>query len=401
MYFTATSFNVTNANAQDIAKLNLALAYLQQSSYASGMIYSVYNKSMISTIEITRGSDTTYNSATKVLKWNPDSGLQITFGQTTAVQSAALGLLHEIAHAFDPNIYHTTREKAEAFATAQETIVANELGEPVRQDYTHTIGEIFQSNPSQHTIWQNGFQTWFQYEQWGGDTVGGSYNPGSSWAPTIGPSIDPFTPQACFGYYEIFEDPTQIDGSGHPLTWTVWIGDPLVMNLKGNSVATTELSDSIAKFDMQGKGNAIHTSWITEDEGFLIYQDSPSAVKNIHDLLPNFSELAKLDSNTDGKISALDIGWNNLKVWMDAGVDGEYHTDELFTMKQLSIAEIRLDYKTINFVSNGNFIESTAEFIFEDGAAGSIAKVDLITSKKIAIDLIGIQQPESGESLGI
>ena len=71
-----------------------------------------------------------------------------------------------------------------------------------------------------------------------------------------------------------------------------------------------------------------------------------------------------VDSNYDGKITALDPVWNEIKVWQDAGGDGNYYTDsngngqfdagepnEMKTLAQLGITE--LNYSMGTFTRNG------------------------------------------------
>jgi hypothetical protein len=393
---TSSDFNVTNASPTDLAKLDLALTYLQTSSATSNILYGVITNGTVSQIQIVHDGNDMYNGTTKILSWDPDSALQITNNGSTGVQSAALGLIHEFAHAYDPNFASETRDQREDFATKMEGIVARDLDEPIRVNYGDARGFVDQSNPTQHTIFENGGQTWTEFEQYGGETTGMVYNPFASAAPALGPAIDPGAGQICFGYYMTIRDETQTDSSGTPLSYQIWVGDPLVMNLKGGKIETTSLKDSTASFDMSGNGKAIHTSWITENEGFLVFdKGGADKVSSVQDLIPDFHALAKLDGNHDGKINASDAAWNDLKIWVDKKSDGVFHNGELHTMNQLSVAEIDLHETIVNLQNHGNTIWSTADFVFEDGSHGTIGNVDLLTSQQVKVDLVGLASHEA------
>lgn len=96
MPLTAANFNLNGATADDIAKFNLALTYLSQSPEA----LSALNASVGLTINIVHNGNDSYGMPG--VSWDPNSGLAVSNNGVVGVQSAALGLAHEIAHSTSP-----------------------------------------------------------------------------------------------------------------------------------------------------------------------------------------------------------------------------------------------------------------------------------------------------------
>ncbi|WP_373991308.1 hypothetical protein [Duganella sp. BuS-21] len=120
--------------------------------------------------------------------WNPNQGLQVISDTgVLGVQSPAMGLAHEIAHVIFGH--------DEAQATAFETRVALELGEPVRANYNAIGSDVKVQNSTQHT--DNG--TWKTFEKGGWTKVGGTYD-GSSNAPGMGNGFPMPPPNAPTGW---------------------------------------------------------------------------------------------------------------------------------------------------------------------------------------------------------
>lgn len=166
MPLTSANFNLQGATADDIAKFNLALNYLSQSPEA----LSALNASVGLTINIVHNGNDSYGMPG--VSWDPNSGLAVSNNGVVGVQSAALGLAHEIAHSMDPSLTATSAE-SEAFATQKETVIANQLGEPTRDAYTSESGTVTLTNSTEHTV---GGQ-WQQMNSDGQTVSGGSYGP--------------------------------------------------------------------------------------------------------------------------------------------------------------------------------------------------------------------------------
>jgi hypothetical protein len=144
---TAADFKLTNANKQDTADLNAALAYLQGAD-AKGKANSPTAVALLAKvpkgtkINIIHDGNDSYDPSTKTINWDPRSGLAVSSGKGN--QSAALGLAHEIDHMVggqkNPkptgDAYDNTEEKR--VITGSETKIAKELGEPTRNDHRGT-----------------------------------------------------------------------------------------------------------------------------------------------------------------------------------------------------------------------------------------------------------------------
>jgi hypothetical protein len=155
-------------------------------------------------------------------------------------------------------------------------------------------------------------------------------------------------------------------------------GDPIILNLDGDPVATMSLAGSSAFFNVLNTGEAVQTAWTTADEGFLVYDpDDTNSVTSAANLVSSFTELAALDSNGGGVLNASDAAWDDLKVWINSAGDGVFQSGDLYSMSALGIAAIDLDPTTVNSADNGNTILQESTFVFTNGSTGDLASVYL------------------------
>ena len=88
------------------------------------------------------------------------------------------------------------------------------------------------------------------------------------------------------------------------------------------------------------------TGWLKGDDGFLALDSNGNGrIDDISELFGNrfeggYAELARYDSNGDGKISQADLIWSELRVWQDYNRDGITDTGELKSLSALGIREI-------------------------------------------------------------
>jgi hypothetical protein len=155
---TSADFKVTGGTKQDKADLDTALKYLQQTN-ASGKAVSPTATKLIAkmkegaTIHIIHDGNDSYNPNTGVLNWDPKSGLEVTSKQ--GIQSAALGLVHEMDHEVNGQKtpqptgdgYENTEEKR--VITGSETKIAHDLHEPTRTD--HYGSTVVMTTANAHT----------------------------------------------------------------------------------------------------------------------------------------------------------------------------------------------------------------------------------------------------------
>src|SRR5437868_3495886 len=160
-----------------------------------------------------------------------------------------------------------------------------------------------------------------------------------------------------------------------------WINgsDPLILDLDGDGIETLGLDDTNVHFDLDDDLFAQGTGWLKGDDGFLVLDANGNGrVDDISEMFGNrftggLAELATLDSNADGKISALDEGWSQLQVWRDLDSDGETDAGELFSLDSLGILEIGLTPTAINATDpHGSTLLSRAQVTFAGGLTRGI-----------------------------
>jgi hypothetical protein len=211
---TSKDFNVHNADAATVAKLDMALAYLQQSPTGTAIVREAVAAGVnlgINEYHTDYYGDTAdpgqdkFDAGTNMVIWNPDSALQIKDmgGTILGVQSAALGLGHELTHSIDPAVLdHMAQEwklpgyqnATEYTAITYESMMANDVGEVSRDNWRGT--DIRAENPTTHTMpTDDGGLVWAQMNENGEEEYGSTYdhsptNPPDSECPRFG-STDP------------------------------------------------------------------------------------------------------------------------------------------------------------------------------------------------------------------
>jgi len=158
--------------------------------------------------------------------------------------------------------------------------------------------------------------------------------------------------------------------------------------LDGNGVVTTSLTDG-THFSYNGDGFAQLTGWVDPHDGFLVIDTNGDGIINDAAELfgdqtiladgtraPNgFMALSGLDSNGDGKITAADQKFAQLRVWRDLNGDGFSEENELFDLDELGITSITLDSVATNVNDlAGNTQNRLGSFTWVDGTTGQIAE---------------------------
>ncbi|NTU73601.1 LysM peptidoglycan-binding domain-containing protein, partial [Candidatus Roizmanbacteria bacterium] len=154
-----------------------------------------------------------------------------------------------------------------------------------------------------------------------------------------------------------------------------WIPvDPLVLDLNGDGVKLTSFGSSPVLFDVDHDGKKELTGWTSAQDGIVVVDlNGNGKIDGIHETLSEyfngaagtngdtgtkpyangFAALKSLDSNNDGKFTAADTAWANVKVWTDADHDGETDSGELKTLVELGITSINLTSATQSGLVNG------------------------------------------------
>jgi hypothetical protein len=160
--------------------------------------------------------------------------------------------------------------------------------------------------------------------------------------------------------------------------------DPIVLNLNGVDVETTLVGANGIKFDMNGDGIKEETGWVTNGNAFLVVDKNKNGIVDsraemFSDILASDSgsssgALLKFDSNGDGIISAADIGWAAISVWIP---NEDATGGELLSLDQLGIVSMEVfDVENTN-IDSGNKLKQNIHFQYADGTVGKGAEVDL------------------------
>jgi hypothetical protein len=116
------------------------------------------------TMYISSTATNMYIESTGAIMWNPTLALQVIAPDgSRGVQSPTMQLVHEIAHKLFGH--------SEAQATAWETTIAREIGEPIRASYTSTGDYVKVQNSTQHS--ENG--VWMAFNKLGKMYSGGPF----------------------------------------------------------------------------------------------------------------------------------------------------------------------------------------------------------------------------------
>jgi Ca2+-binding RTX toxin-like protein len=158
----------------------------------------------------------------------------------------------------------------------------------------------------------------------------------------------------------------------------------IVLDLDGDGVELKKKSKSDALFDMDGDGVRDDTGWIRKGDGLLVIdRDGDGLITKATELSflvekadakSSLEGLAVLDANKDGKLTAADVRFGELKVWIDANRDGVTSVGELKTLSELGISEISVKGTAFNDTAKlgSNLLLATTAFKRLDGSVGTV-----------------------------
>ena len=159
--------------------------------------------------------------------------------------------------------------------------------------------------------------------------------------------------------------------------------DPLVINLDDDVVG---LSDQKFFFDLNMDGVEEEVSTLETGNAFLsLDKNNDGKINDGSELFGaasgnGFADLAQYDEDGNGWIDEADSVYDKLKIWVK-DASGE---DRLYTLKEKNVGAIYLGSQandfTLRSAQTGNvngMIRRSGFFLYEDGAAGSIAHVDM------------------------
>lgn len=171
--------------------------------------------------------------------------------------------------------------------------------------------------------------------------------------------------------------------------------DPLIIDLNGDRSVVAAMRSSTAYFDLDNDGFAERVAWANAADGFLVRDlNGNGLIDGVSEMFGSgrgdldagqprvtgkegFVELAQLDSNLDGVITAADTSFDTLRVWIDANGDAATDGGELVTLAELGIVSIALapvvanhfpvpgDTSSVRWSSNVGFADGTSRNIYD------------------------------------
>ena len=158
--------------------------------------------------------------------------------------------------------------------------------------------------------------------------------------------------------------------------------DPLVLDLDGDGVETTDFRFDGVLFDFNFDLFAERVAWVKPDDGFLVWdRDGDGRIRDVSEMfgspgVSGFAELAALDENGDGVIDALDPLFGALQVWRDLNRDGLTDAGELATLAETGIVSLSLDAEERGTeTAAGNLLRAASEIVFEDRRVSEMVEV--------------------------
>lgn len=277
------------------------------------------------------------------------------------------------------NVSDFIKDKADKLADAHEEFtdkvgeLFNDLSDALddaKDDFADKVGDLFKD-----------FADWIYDEtDWNGDIPG--------FDDLLGPVFDWVHDKTGWnGDLPDFGDWFGLNRDGK-----YYIYDPIVLDLDGDGIETIGANDfNGAMFDHDNDGIRTATGWVKSDDGFLVVDRNGDGIINDGSelfgdgtLLSNgkfakngYEALAEFDSNDDGIIDDKDINFNQLKVWRDLNQDGKTDQNEIFSLDQLGIKSLSLNYTNANKTyDNGNILAELGSYETVDGKKREMGDVN-------------------------
>jgi YD repeat-containing protein len=145
-----------------------------------------------------------------------------------------------------------------------------------------------------------------------------------------------------------------------PLTGASQNFRPVALDLDGDGIETTDRAHGVA-FDVDDSGYLKQTAWVKSDDAMLVLDRNYNGQFNSgKELFSNgavalsrrgLAGMAWVDANYDGRLTADDPVWSELKLWRDLNQDGQQENGEVQTLDALGVTE--LNYAMSTFTQNG------------------------------------------------
>jgi len=153
------------------------------------------------------------------------------------------------------------------------------------------------------------------------------------------------------------------------------VSDPIVVDLDNDGIELLRIFEG-PNFDMWSVDRLQAVGWVHPDDAFLAYdRDGNGMIDNGSELFGNvnqgyadgFAQLAELDMNADGMITAEDVAFDSLLLWQDSNSDGKSDTSELRHISAIGITSIPCIGESSDLIIAGNRVGVTAHATAETG----------------------------------
>ena len=193
-----------------------------------------------------------------------------------------------------------------------------------------------------------------------------------------------------FGEEQMITQGCTVDMYGRGI-WNVEdCNTPLVLSFDG-AVEFSAAGVAAAEFDMHGgAGTCARADWPTAQSPWLaLDRDGNGGIDGAHELFGSatrlaagaaphngFQALAELDSDGDGKLTAVDARWGELVLWADHDADRRSSGWEMLPLASFEIVEIDLGYGTRRACDDrGNCGIERAQFVYRTNGREQVGEV--------------------------
>jgi hypothetical protein len=163
---------------------------------------------------------------------------------------------------------------------------------------------------------------------------------------------------------------------------------PLMLDLNGDGVHTSGVANGVL-FDVNATGRLSKTGWSDGKDGLLVLDlNQDGQIYNGSELFGSGTELftggkaqdgyqalRQYDLNADGVINAQDAVFKDLKLWVDANIDGATDAGELRSLAELGVSSLNLDAITGTQVDQGNTLGLVSNWTDAKGQVHDMADV--------------------------
>ncbi|MBI4740910.1 MAG: type I secretion C-terminal target domain-containing protein, partial [Betaproteobacteria bacterium] len=181
------------------------------------------------------------------------------------------------------------------------------------------------------------------------------------------------------------------------------VDTPLVLDLNGDGVHSVGL-DAGVNFDVNNDGVARNVGWVSAQDGLLVRDiNGDGQINNGSELFGSgtsdgqggktrdgFQALAQLDSNQDGIINSLDLGFNELQVWRDLDTDGVTDQGELVSLRSVGVQSLNLAHTVSDAAESGNLHMLLGDYTSTDGQTREMTDVFFGAGDRIAAEAVAM-----------